>query len=198
MYVLLSNPTTSRGSMHARCTERELGLGDKKERTFYFATKEAESWQGFLHGHTMILDLWIVQVLQAILRPMTIPLSDSQLEPGLGHGGLCVSDTKEMAVYRASRSFSKFYSLNHRLESYLHKNHFYIFSFSNRFSMSHTHSKQPFSSFIFGQRKIRNERWLYLNNHLEKLLESSFSPKSLFLTFRKDIEILLELLLLPL
>jgi hypothetical protein len=47
MYVLLSNPTTSRGSMHARCTERELGLEDKKERTFYFATKEAESWQGF-------------------------------------------------------------------------------------------------------------------------------------------------------
>ena len=60
---------------------RELVLGHKKERSFYFATKEAESWQGFF-GHTMILDLWIVQVLQAILRHMTIPLSDSQQEPG--------------------------------------------------------------------------------------------------------------------
>jgi hypothetical protein len=62
--------------------------------------------------------------------------------------------------------------------------------------MSHAHCKEPFSSFIFDQRKIRNEIWLYLNNHLEKLLESSFSPKSLFLAFRKDIENLLELLLL--
>ena len=36
---------------------------------------------------------------------------------------------------------------------------------------------------------------LYLDNHLEKLLEDNFSPKSLFLTFKKDMENLLEVLL---
>ena len=36
---------------------------------------------------------------------------------------------------------------------------------------------------------------LYLDNHLEKLLEGSFSPKSLFVAFRNDIESLLETLL---
>jgi hypothetical protein len=34
----------------------------------------------------------------------------------------------------------------------------------------------------------------YLDDHLENLFEDSFSPKSLLLTFRKDIESLLEML----
>jgi hypothetical protein len=59
---------------------RELVLEDKKERNFYFATKEAESWQVFF-CHT--LD-WVVQVLQAI-NPLA-----QELEPGLGDGRLCV------------------------------------------------------------------------------------------------------------
>ena len=35
---------------------------------------------------------------------------------------------------------------------------------------------------------------LYLDDHLEKLLEDNFSPKFLFLTFKKDMESLLEML----
>ena len=35
----------------------------------------------------------------------------------------------------------------------------------------------------------------YFDNHLDKLLEDSFSQKSLFLVFRKEIESLLEMLL---
>jgi hypothetical protein len=34
-----------------------------------------------------------------------------------------------------------------------------------------------------------------MTNHLKKLLEDSFLSKSLFLSFRKDLESLLELLL---
>jgi len=33
-----------------------------------------------------------------------------------------------------------------------------------------------------------------LHNHLDKLLKVNFSPKSLFLAFREDLESLLELL----
>ena len=72
---------------------------------------------------------------------------------------------------------------------------FYIFSLSNSFSISHAHYREPFSSSIFDQRKIRNRRWLYLDDYLEKLLEGSFSQKSLFLAFIKDMESLLEMLL---
>ena len=35
---------------------------------------------------------------------------------------------------------------------------------------------------------MRNEGWLYLDNHLEKLLEDIFLSKYIFLTIRKDIE----------
>jgi hypothetical protein len=50
------------------------------------------------------------------------------------------------------------------------------------------------SSSIFEQKKIRNRRWLYLDDHLDKLLEVFFLKKSLFLPFRKNIKSILELL----
>ena len=37
-----------------------------------------------------------------------------------------------------------------------------------------------------------------MDDHIEKLSESSFSPKSLFIAFRKDMESSLEMLLLDL
>jgi hypothetical protein len=83
-------------------------------------------------------------------------------------------------------SLSKSYSLNYHLKSHLHKNHFLNFSLSNSFSICRAYSRKLFSSSIFGQWKIRNKRWLYLDNHLKKLLDDSFSPKYLFLIFRND------------
>ena len=51
------------------------------------------------------------------------------------------------------------------------------------------HTLESHSRLLFlASEKTRNRRRLYLNNHLEKLLEGNFSPKSLFLVFRKDIE----------
>jgi hypothetical protein len=44
-------------------------------------------------------------------------------------------------------------------------------------------------------RTLESHFRLYLDNHLEKLLDDSFVPKSLFLTFRKDMKSLLEMLL---
>jgi hypothetical protein len=53
--------------------------------------------------------------------------------------------------YSISKSPSRSHSLNHHLERHLHKNRFlYFFSLSNSFSISHTHSREPFSSSIFG------------------------------------------------
>jgi len=41
--------------------------------------------------------------------------------------------------------------LNHHLESHLHKNRFlYFFLLSSSFAKSHAHSRESFSSFIFG------------------------------------------------
>jgi hypothetical protein len=48
---------------------------------------------------------------------------------------------------------------------------------------------------FLASKKIRNRRWLYLDDHLEKLLESGFLPKPLFLAFSKNMESLLEMLL---
>ena len=69
-----------------------------------------------------------------------------------------------------------------------------MFSLSNSFSISCVHSRKQFPLSIFGQREMQNGGWLYLDNHLEKLLEGIFPSKSLFLTMRKDLESLLELL----
>ena len=80
------------------------------------------------------------------------------------------------------------------LESHLHKNRFLYFLLSNSFAKSHAHSKESFSSSIFGLRKTRNRQWLYLDDHLEKLLEGNFSLKLLFLVFRKNIQSLSKML----
>ncbi|AQK83289.1 Putative MADS-box transcription factor family protein [Zea mays] len=49
----------------------------------------------------------------------------------------------------STTSFSKFQSLNYHLESYLHKNTFFIFSISNNFSISYLQSKESFKFSIF-------------------------------------------------
>jgi hypothetical protein len=55
---------------------------------------------------------------------------------------------------------------------------------------------ESYSHLLFlAKEKIQNRRWLYLDDYLDKLLESSFSPKYLFLSFRKDMESLSEMLL---
>jgi hypothetical protein len=53
---------------------------------------------------------------------------------------------------------------------------FYIFPLSYSISISCVYSSGSFSFSTFGW----NTRWLYLDKHLNKLLEGSFSSKSLF------------------
>jgi len=96
---------------------------------------------------------------------------------------------------RGSPRDFKTYTLNHHFESHLNKNFFLIFRLFNSFFISCAHSKELTSLSIFDLREIRNRWRLYLNNQLNKLLESIFTPKSLFLTITKDIKSLLELLL---
>jgi hypothetical protein len=64
------------------------------------------------------------------------------------------------------------------------------------FSRNSIFPSQQISQQCFFSRLISTaERPLYLNDHLEKLLEGSFSPKFLFLVFKKNMESLLEMLL---
>ena len=77
---------------------------------------------------------------------------------------VCTLETKSLEHLK---SFSKIHFLNYYLESHLYKNCFlYLFTLQHFFSSS-----------IIGQRKIRNKKQLYLEDHLDKLLEDSFFNK---------------------
>jgi hypothetical protein len=82
------------------------------------------------------------------LVPMLYPLSYS---PSFSQyfNFICYFIHLDLCGKSTFKSLSKFYSLNHHLEIHLHKNCFLYFLFSNSFSISYVHSREPFSSFIF-------------------------------------------------
>jgi len=70
-----------------------------------------------------------------------------------------------------------------------------MLALSNSFSISCVHSKKLFSLPISGLQEMWNGGCLYLNSYLEKLLGGIFLSKFLFITMKKHIEGLLEMLL---
>jgi hypothetical protein len=65
-------------------------------------------------------------------------------EENVGQGEVCGTGKS------ISKSLSKFHSLNYHLESYLHKNTFYIFSIFNNLSISCLYYRESFTFSIIG------------------------------------------------
>jgi hypothetical protein len=72
------------------------------------------------------------------------------------------------------KSFSKSHSLNHHSESHLHKNHFLYHFVLKQFFYISCALYRVILVFYFWLTKNLSRRWLYLNNHLDKLLESIY------------------------
>ena len=80
-----------------------------------------------------------------------------------------------------SKSLSKSHSLNHHLKSHLHKKSFSISFHSPTVFLYLIRTLERHSRLLFlASKKIRNRRWLYLDDHLEKLLEGSFHQNIYF------------------
>jgi hypothetical protein len=76
-----------------------------------------------------------------------------------------------MGVESISKAFLNFIFLNYHLKSYLYKKHLLYLSTPKVFLI--------ILVFYIWLVKIQNRRWLYLDNHLERLLAYSFLLKSL-------------------